>query len=404
MSEPFRAVKLTDRVHWVGAIDWAVRDFHGYSTNRGTTYNAYLVLADKITLIDTVKAPFKDELLSRIASVVEPTRIDYVISNHSEMDHSGCLPYVLEAVKPERVFASTIGVKTLSDHFGMGREIVALKDGESLSLGDLSLVFVETRMLHWPDSMFTYLPDEKLLFSQDGFGMHLASSQRFADEVEEPVLEWEAAKYYANILLPFSPLVIKLLDRVTKLGLAIDTIAPDHGPVWREDTERILGWYSSWALQKRRNKAVVTYDTMWQSTARMAQAIGEGLSAGGTETRLLPLRMSHRSEIAAELLDAGALVVGSPTLNNSIFPTVADLLTYLKGLKPKNLIGAAFGSYGWSGEALKQLNEVLASMGVSLVDEGLRVKYVPDPAALGDCYSLGFRVSENLKEVSGSGQ
>jgi flavorubredoxin len=401
VSKSFEAVKVTDHVYWVGAIDWAGRDFHGYSTDRGTTYNAYLILADKITLIDTVKAPFKDELLSRIASVIDPGRIDYVISNHSEMDHSGCLEQVLEAVRPERVFASAIGVKTLSDHFHVDREIVALKDGESLSLGDFNLTFLETRMLHWPDSMFTYLSEEKLLFSQDAFGMHLASSHRFADEIEDAVLAWEAKKYYANILLPFSPLVTKLLERVAKLGLAFDTVAPDHGPIWRKDLGRILGWYSSWALQKRRNKAVVTYDTMWQSTARMAKAIGEGLSAGGTETRLLPLRMSHRSDIVSEVLEAGALLVGSPTLNNSIFPTVADLLTYLKGLKPKNLIGAAFGSYGWSGEAVKQLNETLASMGVSLVDDGLRVKYVPDSAAIGDCFSLGLRMSEKLKEVLG---
>jgi flavorubredoxin len=254
-------------------------------------------------------------------------------------------------------------------------------------------------MVHWPDSMFTYLEEDNLLFSQDGFGMHLASGQRFSDEIDQATLDYEAAKYYANILLPFSPIVSKLLERVGALGITINTIAPDHGPIWRKDVERILELYSIWAAQRRKNKAVVAYDTMWQSTAMMARAIGEGLSAGGTDTRLMPLRRSHRSDIATEMLDAGALLVGSPTINNNMFPTVADLLAYLKGLKPRNILGTAFGSYGWSGEATAQVNEVLTAMKVELSGDGLKVKYVPDDCALGDCYSLGLQVSEKLNKV-----
>ncbi|MHC4502047.1 MAG: FprA family A-type flavoprotein [Planctomycetota bacterium] len=396
--DAFSAVKITDRVYWVGAIDWSIRNFHGYLTSRGTTYNAYLVMADKITLVDTVKRPFKDEMLARVASVVEPSRIDYIVSHHSEMDHSGSLPDVIEAVGPEKVFASTNGVKALRDHFHLDREIVAVKDGEKLSLGDVELTFLETKMLHWPDSMISYLADEKLVFSQDGFGMHLASTERFDDELDASVLRQEAAKYYANILLPFSTLVTKLLARVTELGLDIALIAPDHGPVWRKDVAGIVERWGRWAEAAPTMKAAVVYDTMWQSTALMARAIADGLAAGGASAKLLPLSSSHRSDVATDVLDAGALLVGSPTMNNQMFPTVADCLTYLKGLKPKHLVGAAFGSYGWSGEAAGKVAEELAAMKVELASDPLKVRYVPDGEALAKCCELGRSVAEKLKE------
>jgi flavorubredoxin len=403
MVEPFNAIRVTDHVYWVGAIDWGIRDFHGYLTERGTTYNAFLVMADKITLIDTVKAPFKGELLARIASVVDPKEITYIVSNHAEMDHSGSLVEIIDRVQPEKVFASAVGTKALKAHFHLDREIVPVKTGETLSLGNLSLTFLETRMLHWPDNMFSYLPEERLLFSQDAFGMHLASSERYADEIEEGVLEWEGAKYFANILLPYSSLVLKLLDKVGSLGLAIDIIACDHGPMWRKDPDKILRWYARWAQQKPTMKAVVAFDTMWQSTARMAEAIVEGLIAGGAHAKLMPLKANHRSNVATEILDAGALLVGSPTLNNNMYPSVADLLTYLKGLRPQNLVGAAFGSYGWSGEAVGQVRAILQAMNVELVGEGLRVTYVPGSEALQQSYELGQRVAERMKEKVGRG-
>ncbi|UCH36224.1 MAG: FprA family A-type flavoprotein, partial [Armatimonadota bacterium] len=391
------ATPLTDRVFWVGAIDWGVRDFHGYLTSRGSTYNAYLILADKVTLIDTVKAPFKREMLQRIASVVDPRRIDYIISNHTEMDHSGSLPEVIAAANPERVFASTRGVEALGRHFRIERDIEAVKEGDSLSLGNATLAFVETPMLHWPDSMFTYLAEERILFSSDAFGMHLAASERFADEIAPAILKDEAAKYYANILLPLSPLVGKLLDKVTKLNLPIDVIAPSHGPIWRKNIAEMLGYYASWAQGQRRNRAVVAYDTMWGSTDLMARAVGDGLATAGTSVKLMPLRSCHRSDVATELLDAGALIVGSPCLNGGIFPTVADVLTYLRGLKPRNLVGAAFGSYGWSGEAVGQITDALREMKVDVVAEGVRIKYVPDAEALMQCFELGAVVAEKLK-------
>jgi len=394
----FNAVKLTDRVYWVGAIDWSIREFHGYATQRGSSYNAYLILAEKATLIDTVKAPFKSELMARIASVINPSRIKYIVSNHSEMDHSGCLPALIREIKPDKVFASAMGAKALADHFRL-EGVESVLDGETLSLGNMNLTFMETRMLHWPDSMVSYLNEEEILFSQDGFGMHLASGERFDDEVPEWIWEYEAAKYYANILLPYSNLIIALLEKLNKIGLKIKMMAPDHGPVWRAHIGRILGLYNLWAKQQPSKKAVIAYDTMWQSTALMARAICEGLIEAGITVRLMPMAGSHRSDVVTELLDAGALLVGSPTLNNNIFPTMADLLTYIKGLRPKNLLGAAFGSYGWSGEAVKLLSQMLRDMKVNIVHDGIEAKYVPTPEVLSKCRELGLLVAKKIGEV-----
>ena len=397
MKSPYKAVRVTEDVWWVGAIDWNIRDFHGYTTRRGSTYNAYLVMADKITLVDTVKAPFREELLARIASVVEPAKIDYIVSNHSEMDHSGCLPEIIAAVGPEKVFASAVGARTLGELFPLDREITAVKDGETLSLGNRTLTFMETRMLHWPDSMFALLNEEKLLFSQDAFGMHLASLERFDDELDPAVLAYEAATYYANILLPYSLLVLKLLEKVAAAGLSFRLIAPDHGPVWRRDTGGIIGRYGKWAAQKPTAKAVVCYATMWHSTEKMARAISEGLAAGGLHVRLLSMDEAHRSDVVYEMLDAGAIAIGSPTLNNHLLPNMADVLTYLRGLKPRNLVGAAFGSYGWSGEAVKEIEEVLAAMKVESAGEGISVKNVPDGGVLQRCWEMGMKMAEMVK-------
>lgn len=395
----WQAVQVSDRVWWVGAVDWGLRDFHGYATLRGTTYNAYLVLADRAALIDTVKAPFWEEMRARIASVVDPAKVEVVVCNHAEMDHSGALPQVIAACQPEEVIASVPGQKALRAHFQLDREVRGVKEGETVDLGGATLAFAEMRMLHWPESMATFLAEEAVLFSNDAFGMHLASSGRFDDEIPESVLLEEASTYYANILLPFSGLITRALEKVRALG-ELRLIAPSHGPIWRRDWRRILDLYGGWAAQRRRNKAVVIYDTMWQSTAEMARAVVEGLIATGVEVKLLPLKAAHRSQVMAELLDAAALVVGSPTLNNGILPTVADVLTYAKGLKPKGLIGAAFGSHGWSGEGVPQLEAMLQELKVELAAEGVKAVYVPDEAVLQQCYDLGQAVGEKAKARS----
>jgi len=396
MTGGFRAVEISDRVYWVGAIDWGIRNFHGYLTSRGSTYNAFLVLADKPTLIDTVKAQFGDEMMARIASVIDPSKIEYIVSNHAEMDHSGFLPEAIARLAPSKVFASSQGCDALDRHFHLGHPFEALKTGDSLELGGATLKFVESRMLHWPDSMLTYLVEGGVLFSNDAFGMHLASGERFADELDRALLREEATRYYANILLPLSPVVRAFLEKVPSFGLDIRMIAPDHGPIWREDVGWIIERYAEWAAQKPSRKAVVVYDSMWGSTAKMARAIGDGLAAGGARATLMPLDAAHRSEVATEILGAGALVAGSPTMNGQIFPTVADTMTYLEGLKPKNLVGATFGSYGWSGEATAHLDEWLKRMQIELAAEAVRVKYVPTGADLEACRKLGLAVAEKL--------
>ncbi len=402
MTDIYSAIQISEHVYWVGAIDWSIRDFHGYQTPHGSTYNAYLVMAEKITLIDTVKAPFMEEMLARVASVVDPSRIDYIVSNHSEQDHSGCLLKVIDRVKPEKVFASAMGVKTLKDIFHSDYNIQAVKDGETLSLGNMELKFLETRMIHWPDSMFSYLEKDGLLFSQDAFGMHLATFERFADELPADQIEYEAATYYANIVLPYSPVVLKALEKVAATGWAIKIFAPDHGPVWRKDLGFILERYKKWALQKPANKAVVVYATMWHSTEMMAKAIAESMAREGVRVKLLSMNDVHRSEVLYEVLEAGALVVGSPTLNNNMLPQMADVMTYLKGLKPANLIGAAFGSFGWSGESVKDLEAILRDMKVEMVAEPVTVKHVPGNDVLEKCSSLGKTLAVELrKRISG---
>ena len=397
MSDSFKAVKISEKVYWVGAIDWNLRNFHGYLTSRGSTYNAFLIVADKVTLIDTVKPQFYDEMMARIGSVIDPSQIDYVVSNHAEMDHSGSLPRLLHSLRPKKLIASSKGVDALKAHFHWDKEIEAVKTGDRLDLGNTALSFIEARMLHWPDSMFSFLEDEGILFSNDAFGMHLATSQRFADEIDPWILRYEGSKYYANILLHLSPIVSKLIEKLPSFNLDIKMIAPDHGPIWRENLEQIIGYYAQWAQQRPTNKALVVYDTMWQSTATMARAVGDGLAEGGARVVLMSLEGTHRSNVVTELLDAGALIVGSPTMNNQIYPTVADVMNYLKGLKPKNLIGATFGSYGWSGEAVKHLDQMMQDMKVALVQEGLRIKYVPTTQDLARCRELGAQVAAKLK-------
>ncbi|MEI7591177.1 MAG: FprA family A-type flavoprotein [Deltaproteobacteria bacterium] len=394
----YRAIKVSESVFWVGAIDWNIRDFHGYRTQNGSSYNAYLIIDDKVTLVDTVKAPFTDEMFSRIASVVDPRRINYIVSNHSELDHTGALKETIERVNPEKVFATKMGVATLPNLLSLEYPITPVADGESLSLGKNELIFTETKMLHWPDSMFSYLPNEGVLFSQDAFGMHLASSFLFADEIKPSVLEYEAATYYANILLPYSALVLKLLDRVAKMGLAINIIAPDHGPIWRKNISVALDNYRCWASQEIRPKAVIAYDTMWGSTEIMAKHIADGIIANtNCEAKLLRLDVTHRSEVAYELLSAGALIVGSATLNNNVLPRIADVMTYLKGLRPLNLFGQAFGSYGWSGEATQHIQKMLGEMNVSIVGEAISAKHRPDFEILKACSALGMDIAEKIK-------
>jgi len=392
-------VEIKKDLYWVGAVDWEIRDFHGYSTKKGTTYNAFLAMDEKVTLFDTVKKPFRSDLLHNLRRVTDPGRIDYLVINHVEMDHSGCLPELVETVRPEKIFCSAMGKKAMVEHFhreDWPYEVV--KTGDVIRLGKRSVQFLETRMLHWPDSMFSYIPEDRLLISSDAFGQHWATSERFDDEVESHELFMHAAKYYGNILLLYSALVQKLLQTVQGMGISLDMIAPDHGLIWRSQPQKILEAYDRWSRQDTKRKALVIYDTMWHSTETMAKAILDGLVQEGVSCQLLDLQGTHRSDVMTEALDAKALIFGSATLNNGMLPRMADMLSYMKGLRPVNRIGAAFGSYGWSGEAVKQINNVLEEAKFRMIDPGISVRFVPTHEDLRKCVELGRRIGRAIRE------
>lgn len=396
---PFEAIKIAQNVFWVGAIDWELRDFHGYHTGNGTTYNAYLILGDAPILIDTVKLAFCNEMLERITSVIDPKKIKYIISNHSEMDHSGSIPELIKLINPEKVFASKIGVQTLKEHFHLDYPFSAVNNGENLQLGNSNFTFFDTKMLHWPESMFTYYHNEKILFSQDGFSLHLATAKIFADENNADLVYSEAKKYYANILLPYSPLVQKLIENPTIKNLAIDLLATAHGPIWRNDgILQIINNWHRWSKQNYYPKAVIIYDTMWNSTKQMAHNIADGLAKQNIAVKIFPAAISHRSDVVTEILEAGALILGSPTLNQEIMPSLSDHICYIRGLKPKNLIGQSFGSYGWGNEANKILQAEMAKMQIELIDQPVNCKYVPTNDILMQCRNLGEKIGIVLNE------
>jgi len=393
-------IELSKNVYWVGAIDWLTRDFHGYSTNRGTTYNAYLIIDEKITLIDTVKAGYRSDLMHRIRNIIDPKKIDYLVVNHVEMDHSGSLPEVMKAIEPEKVICSKMGHKALLKHFHQEDwPYHIVTPGEEMSLGEKTLNFLETRMLHWPDSMFTYIKEDQILFSSDAFGEHLATSERFDDEVNQDVLMFEATKYYANILTLYSPLVKKLIAKVAEMELPIKMIAPDHGVIWRGNPGKIIDAYSRWCVHEGKGNALIIYDTMWHSTEMMAHAVADGLLDKGISYKLINLQVNHRSDVMSDVLEASGIILGCPTLNNGLLPRMAGFLMYMRGLRPTNKIGAAFGSYGWSGEAVKLMNKSMLEMKFNMVHEGLKVQYVPEHTHLKECVELGKTVGQALNDI-----
>jgi len=374
-------VELKPGIYFVGVVDWNERNFHGYSIHNGTTYNAYLIVDEKIALIDTVKAPFAQELLDRISEIVDPSKIDYLISNHVEMDHSGSLPAVMKAAPNATVITSAPnGLKGLKAHYGDSYPYTEVKAGDTLSLGKRTLAFVGTPMLHWPDNMVTYCPEEKILFSNDAFGQHFTSSKHFDDEVDITRVLYDAKGYYANILMPFGAQAKKALSVVE--GLDIEIIAPSHGIIWRKYIKQILEMYHVFADGIADDTALVIYDSMWHSTEKMAESIVEGFTRRGTKATLLDLKANDLSDIITEVLTARYLVIGSPTLNNNYMPNVGALLTYLRGLAPKGKKGFAFGSYGWGGQSIGQVNQALQDMGVEIIMEPVRINYIPSKEQL----------------------
>jgi anaerobic nitric oxide reductase flavorubredoxin len=390
-------VSLAEGINWVGVVDWNLRDFHGYVTRRGTTYNAYLISDEKTALIDTVKHTFSNELLRNICEIVDPEKIDCIIVNHVEMDHSSSLPVIAKYAKNAKIIASPRGKDAIIEHYGADFNIQTVKTGDTLKLGKRTLSFVEAPMLHWPDSMFTYVVEDKILMPNDAFGQHLATSERFDDEVDEHVLMEEAKTYYANILMPFAPLITRKIQEVVQMGIPIAMIAPSHGIIWRSGPSKIIKTYLDWSAGVSKTKVVIVYDTMWGSTDKMARAIAEGATSEGVDVKLLKLRASDLSEVMTEILDAKAVVVGSPTLNNGIFPTLGSFLTHITGLKPRGKLWGFFGSYGWGGGAVKSMIETAKKAGFEVHEPGIEVKYVPDQEDLKKCFEFGQQIAAKIK-------
>ncbi|MFQ5841383.1 MAG: FprA family A-type flavoprotein [Thermodesulfobacteriota bacterium] len=387
-------VELKSGIYWVGAIDWNIRNFHGYSTRKGTTYNAYLIIGEKIALVDTVKAPFYGEMLERINQIIAPEEIDYLIVNHVEMDHSGSLPLIREMLPRVQILCSPRAEGELRQHYGEEGPLKVVKTGDVLELGRKALTFVEIPMVHWPDSMVTYVKEDKVLLPNDAFGQHIATSERFDDELGWEIIHPELTKYYANIVMPYGNQVLRALEALK--GIEIEVIGPSHGLIWRKYTPQLVATYEGWAKGETEERALIVYDTMWGSTEKMARAIDRGLTEEGIPTKMYRLGCSDMSDIVKEVLEARGLLLGSPTLNNGIFPTVAEFSTYIKGLRPKGRIAATFGSYGWGMGATKTLTADLQAAGMEVVEE-LQVNFVPTGETLDKCEVLGRRVAQRIK-------
>ncbi len=390
-------VSLAENVYWVGVVDWNIRDFHGYITKRGSTYNSYLVVDEKTALVDTVKYPFSEELVRNVRDLTDIQKLDYIIVNHVEMDHSSSLPILAKHAENATIIASEKGKDAIVEHYGPEFNIQTVKTNDEIKLGKRTLRFVEAPMLHWPDSMFTYVVEDKILMSNDAFGQHLASSQRFDDEVDTHILMEEATTYYANILMPLGPLVARKIQEVVSMGIAPTIIAPSHGIIWRSNPGKIIQSYLDWSEFKSKNKIVVVFDTMWGSTDKMARAICEGAASEGVEVKLMKLRSAGTTEVLTEILDAKAVLVGSPTLNNSMFPTLGAFLTLAAGLKPKKKQWSFFGSYGWGGGAVRNMIETAKKAGFQVNEPWLELKYVPDGEDLMKCFDFGKQVAVKVK-------
>jgi len=397
-----KAVQIKPDIYWVGAIDWAIRDFHGYVTPNGTTYNNYLILDEQVTLLDTVKREFSEVTIANIKNLVDPSRIRNIVINHIENDHATGIGDIMHLAPDASIYITDMGKKGLERFFDTSKwDIRVVKTGDTLSIGKKTLFFLETPMIHWPDSMMTYVKEDKLLVSQDGFGQHYASAARFDDEFitcySAAELEDSVRDYYANILMPFGTLIKNKIAEIQKSGLEIDMIAPDHGIIWRKDPSKIVNMYLDMANGKADLRVVIIYDTMWHSTEEMTVPIMQGIKDEGVDVKVIKLRANPISYAVKEFWKARGCIIGSPTLNNTLFPTVAAFLSYLKGLRPKNRTAAAFGSYGWGGGAVKDIYEEIRKMGIETVEPGVQVVYRPSGEDRKKCYEFGREFASRVK-------
>lgn len=391
---------INEKVSWVGKIDWELRQFHGYeySVDRGSSYNSYLIRDEKTVLIDTVWKPFAKEFVSNLKKEINLKEIDYIVMNHAESDHSGALPELMHEIPDTPIYCTSNGIKTIKGHYHEDWNFIPVKTGDKLNIGENDLMFIEAKMLHWPDSMFTYMTNDNILFSNDAFGQHYASEYMYNDLVDPDELYREATKYYANILNPFSLLVKRKIDELLKLNIPVDMICPSHGIIWRKDPLQIVKHYIEWADEYQENQISIIYDTMWDGTRRMAEAIAQGIKSIDDETniKLYNTSKTDKNDVMTEVFKSKAIILGSPTVNGSILTSMAAITDMLKGLKFKNKKAAAFGAYGWSGESVKLLTSHLDDAGFELVNQGIREMWNPDDDALIRCKEFGAEFAQSL--------
>lgn len=394
------AFNVKNNITWVGKVDWELRKFHGseYSTHRGSTYNSYLVREEKTALIDTVWAPFAKEFVANLEKIIDLDSIDYIIANHGEIDHSGALPELMRRIPDKPIYCTANGVRSLKGHYHRDWNFVTVRTGDRLSLGSKELVFIEAPMLHWPDTMMCYLTGDNVLFSNDAFGQHYATSGMFNDTADRDELDAECMKYYANILTPFSPLVTKKINEVLSLKVPVDMICTSHGVIWRDNPTQIVEKYLAWADAYRENQVTILYDTMWNGTRVMAESIADGIreADGKVTVKLLNASITDKNDIITEVFRSKAVGVGSPTINQGILSSVAALLEEIRGLKFKKKKAFAFGSYGWSGESVKMITDGLKLAGFDLAGDGIRALWNPDDDTVKACIDFGRKIGMSL--------
>ena len=396
------AKKITDRVTWVGKIDWELKRFHGdeYSTNRGSSYNSYIVRGtEKTVLIDTVWLPYDKEFVARLKEEIDLKKIDAIVMNHNEIDHSGALPALLREIPDTPIYCTKKGEAILRGYYHEDWNFINVKTGDKLSLGDIELTFIEAPMLHWPDTMFTYMSGDEILFSNDGFGQHYASESLYNDNVDEGELMYEALKYYVNILNPFSMMVTRKVNEILSMNLPLKMICPSHGVIWRENPRQIVEKYLAWANSYQEDQITIVYDTMWNSTRTMAEQIAAGIydEDKAVTVKLMNVAKDDKNDIMTEIFRSKAILVGSPTINNGYSYAIAGILEMAHGLKFKKKKAAAFGSYGWGGEAVKKINPLLEEAGFELANEGIRAQWVPDQNAIEECRQFGKEFAKSLQ-------
>lgn len=393
---------IKNNIHWVGVIDWELQTFHGneYSTHNGSSYNSYLVQEEKTVLLDTAWKPFAKKFVENLENEIDLNKIDYIIANHNEEDHSGALPELMKKIPNVPIYTTANGVKSIKGQYHQDWDFRVVKTGDKLDIGNgKELIFMEMQMLHWPDSMATYMTGDNVLFSNDAFGQHMASQELFNDTVDQCILYEEAMKYYANIINPFSSILLKKLEEITSLNLPIDIIATSHGVIWRDNPMQIVEKYGEWANAYQENQLTIVYDTMWGNSKKMAEKIAEGIALEDPDivVKLFNITKSDENDVVTEVFKSKAVLVGSPTFYNTCMHTMAGFIHLLKTLKFKNKKAAAFGSYGWSGESAKVLREKMEDAGFEIVADDIRVNWTPDKEADEAAIDYGRQLAKKLQ-------